>query len=95
MAALAERVCDTALHAEAQKIERLVREKMTSLSHNDFGVTGGAASAIDLLRTAAQIHRRYKTPTRAPLCNAEARGEVMNEPRSRYADGAIELNSRT
>jgi hypothetical protein len=57
MAALAERVCDTALHAEAQKIARLVREKMTILPSND-GVIGAAPRVIDLLPTAAEIHRR-------------------------------------
>jgi hypothetical protein len=53
MAALAERICDSAVHAEAEKIARLAREKMTLLPP-DEKKSGAATPTVGLLRTATE-----------------------------------------
>jgi hypothetical protein len=58
MAALAKRLCDPALHAEADKIARLAREKMSLLPPDTLLRREAAPQTVDLLRTAAEAQKR-------------------------------------
>jgi hypothetical protein len=57
MAALADRISDPALHAEADKIARLAREKMTLLQPDEPKKDNSATRSVDLLRAAAEVHK--------------------------------------
>ncbi len=57
MATLAKRLCDLALHAEAKKIACLAREKRALLPPG-FKESNTALRTVDLLRTAADAHKR-------------------------------------
>jgi hypothetical protein len=57
MAALAKRLFDPVLHAEAERIACLACEKMAFLPP-EFKKSGTAIRTVDLLRTAADAHKR-------------------------------------
>jgi hypothetical protein len=57
MAALADRISDPALHAEADKIARLAREKMTLLPPDESKNDDVTTRSVDLLRAAAELHK--------------------------------------
>lgn len=57
MAALADRISDPALHAEADKIARLAREKMTLLPPDEPENNDAVTRSVDLLRAAAEVYK--------------------------------------
>jgi hypothetical protein len=57
MAALAERISDAALHAEAEKIARLAREKMALLRPDESKKDDAAPRSVDLLGAATEVDK--------------------------------------